>query len=218
MHYGFLSHRAGPWSVSQTGFFRRLAISQKVDFGWLMKRFFQAFFFVAILPAVGVIAYAQSAASAYHREYSIYAGGEGSVFQPDYADRGVAEASPQRLYGIGAFGDVRFNRWAQVEAEARWLRFNEYLGIYQNTYSIGPRIPIVENFHRMTPYGKVLIGWGTMANLSGKALAITYGGGIDYHLYRRFNVRGDFEYQEWHVTPDNLWPYGVSVGVSYRIF
>ncbi len=186
-----------------------------------MKRFLQAFFFVPflLLPAVSVTAYGQSSASAFHRTYSIYAGGEGSVFQPDYAGRGVAENSPQRLYGIGAFGDARFNRWAQVEAEARWLRFNEYLGIYQNTYSIGPRIPIKEDFHRFTPYGKVLIGWGTMANLTGKALAFTYGAGIDYKLNSRLKIRVfDFEYQQWRVTPDTLYPYGASVGVSYRVF
>ncbi len=184
-----------------------------------MRRFFQAFLFVAFLLAVGSTAYGQSAASAFHRSYSIYAGAEGSVFQPDYAGRGVAENSPQRLYGVGAFGDARFNRWAQIEAEAHWLRFNEYLGIYQNTYSIGPRIPIKEDFHRFTPYGKVLIGWGTMANLSGKALAFTYGAGIDYQLNSRFKIRViDFEYQQWHVTPDTLWPYGGSVGISYRVF
>lgn len=140
------------------------------------------------------------------------------MFQPDYAGNGFAQESPQRLYGIGAFGDVRFNRWAQVEAEARWSHLNEYIGIYQNTYSIGPRIPIKEDFHRFTPYAKVLIGWATMANLSGKALALTYGGGTDYRLTGRFNVRADFQYQEWHVTPQNLWPYGLSLGVSYRIY
>jgi opacity protein-like surface antigen len=183
-----------------------------------MKRFLQAFFFVAILPALGATAYGQSAASAFHRSYSIYAGAEGSVFQPDYAGRGVAEKGPQRLYGIGAFGDVRFNRWAQVEAEARWLHFNEYLGIYQNTYSIGPRIPLKENFHGLTPYGKVLIGWGTMANLTGKALAFTYGGGVDYKLTHKINIRGEFEYEQWRVTPDTLYPYGVNLGVSYRVF
>jgi Outer membrane protein beta-barrel domain len=184
-----------------------------------MNRFFLALFSVAVLPALGVTAYGQSAASAFHHSYSIYAGAEGSVFQPDYAGRGVAENSPQRLYGIGAFGDVRFNRWAQIEAEGRWLHFNEYLGIYQNTYSIGPRVPLVENFHGLAPYGKVLIGWGTMQNLTGKALAFTYGGGVDYKLGSRFKIRiFDFEYQQWRVTPENLWPYGASAGISYRLF
>ncbi|MGB0063484.1 MAG: outer membrane beta-barrel protein [Terracidiphilus sp.] len=194
-----------------------------------MKRFFLAYFFVAFSSALSVTAYGQSEASAFHRSYSIYAGAEGSVFQPDYAGNGYAGNSPQRLYGIGAFGDARFNRWAQVEAEARWLRFNEYFGIYQNTYSIGPRIPIKEDmFRHFTPYGKVLIGWGTMYNLAGKALAFTYGGGVDYKLNSRFKIRIiDIEYQQWRVVttnglgqvvPNDLWPYGASVGLSYRVY
>jgi opacity protein-like surface antigen len=148
----------------------------------------------------------------------------GSVFQPDYAGGSGANIGPDRLYGAGAYADARFNRWAQIEAEARWMHFNEYQppespGIYQNTYSIGPRIPIVENFHRLTPYGKVLVGWATMADLNGKALAFTYGAGVDYRLSRKFTVRViDYEYQQWRVVPDDLWPNGGSVGISYRIF
>ena len=42
--------------------------------------------------------------------------------------RGTAsrKTSPNRLYGVGAYVDARFSRWLQIEAEGRWLRFNEY--------------------------------------------------------------------------------------------
>ena len=54
----------------------------------------------------------------------------GSVlfFSPITRNGIVAHASPNRLYGIGAYVDVRFSRWVQIEAEGRWLRYNEYLG------------------------------------------------------------------------------------------
>jgi hypothetical protein len=147
----------------------------------------------------------------------LYAGGEGSMFQPDYAGQGIAQTSPQRLYGIGAFVDADFNRWVGIEAEGRWLHWNEYAGISQNTYMIGPRVPIV-TYKNLTPYGKFLIGMGSGSFLTGRTTAFAYGGGVDYRLSRKFNLRiFDFEYQNWRVSP-TLHPYGGSVGLSYRIF
>ena len=181
-----------------------------------MKYSILAFLLVAFSAAAIVSAHGQSAPSAYKGSLSVEVGGIGSMFQPDYAG---GTASSNHLYGLGAYGDVRISRWEQVEVEARWLHFNQTLGIYENTYSIGPRIPIVENFHRFTPYGKVLIGWGAMPALTGKALMFTYGGGIDYRLSRRFTLRCiDYEFQQWRVSPNDLWPNGASVGISYRIF
>jgi hypothetical protein len=47
---------------------------------------------------------------------------------------------------------------------------------------------------------------------------ITYGGGVDYRLNRKFTIRcADFEYQQWQVNP-TIWPYGLSAGLSYRVF
>ncbi|HZP03524.1 MAG TPA: outer membrane beta-barrel protein [Terracidiphilus sp.] len=166
---------------------------------------------VAILPA-----YAQVAPSATRNSFSLSVGGEGSIFQPDYAGQGVAQTSPNRLIGIGAYADARFTRWIQLEAEGRWLHFNQYAGINENSYMIGPRLPI-RDFHNWTPYGKVLFGFSTGSFLSGSAGTIAFGGGVDYRLTRKFKVRGDFEYQRWSVAP-TLWPYGGSAGISYTIF
>jgi len=145
------------------------------------------------------------------------------MFQPDYAGTLVAYDSPNRLYGIGAYVDARFTRWAQIEAEGRWSHFNQYypplssVGINEDTYLIGPRIAPYE-FHRLVPYGKVLVGIGTGSFLTGNTFAIAFGGGVDYRLTRRFTLRCfDFEYQRWRVTP-TLYPYGGSVGLSYQIF
>jgi hypothetical protein len=173
--------------------------------------------FSVFLFAVTVSSHAQVEPAATKDTFSVSAGGLGSMFQPDYAGEGIAQTSPNRLYGVGAYGDVRFSHWVQIEAEARWLRFNEYLGIDENTYLLGPRIPIC-NFHGLAPYGKVLVGVGSGSFLNGNSFVVAYGGGVDYKLSSRFTLRAfDFEYQQWHVTP-TLWPYGGSVGLSYRIF
>jgi Outer membrane protein beta-barrel domain len=174
-------------------------------------------FFSLLLAAAAFSARAQVVPAATSRSLTIDAGGLGSVFQPDYAGQGIAQTSPNRLYGFGAYADFHFSRWVQIEAEGRWLHYNQYLGINENTYLIGPRIP-VHTFRGWTPYGKVLFGLGTGSFLSGSTGAISFGGGVDYRLTRKLTLRAlDLEYQRWSVTP-TLWPYGGSVGLSYRVF
>jgi hypothetical protein len=183
-----------------------------------------------ILVAAGtLVARAQVVPSAYNRGISIVAGAEGSAFQPDYAGFGVPQTSPNRLYGIGTFVDVKFKPWLQIEAEGRWLHYNELDGIYENNYLIGPRLPIYRlHFWRATPYGKFLIGYGRLNfednNGWGRYTALAYGGGLDIKMTSRINLRlPDFEYQQWpkwsegSPKTENLFPYGVSVGVSYRV-
>ena len=189
-----------------------------------MKRSILASLFFVFLPAALVPAHAQVAPSANARTFALNAGGFGSVFQPDYAGNGYAQTSPNRLYGLGAYVDTRFNRWLAIEAETRWMRINQYApaGGFSNgedTYSIGPMVPIV-TIHRFTPYGKFLVGFGTADFLSSKTPVLTYGGGVDYRLSRRWTLRAfDFEYQQWtEIKNATLWPYGGSVGLSYRIF
>jgi len=188
----------------------------------LMNRSILAFFCFAGFLAV-VSAHAQVVPSATSRTFSVSAGAFGSMAQPDYGDQGFAQTSPNRLFGPGAFVDVHFSRWVQVEAEGRWLRFNQFYlrglppGNGESTYLIGPRIPIV-TFHRISPYGKFLVGLGNGPFLNGNTFVLAYGGGVDYRLTRRFTLRAiDFEYQRWGVTP-TLYPYGGSVGISYKIF
>jgi hypothetical protein len=170
-----------------------------------------------VFSFVVVSAHAQVVPSATGRGFTLNAGGLGSMFQPDYAGEKIAQTSPNPLYGPGAYVDAHFSRWLQIEAEGRWLHFNQYMAIDQNTYLIGPRVPIA-TFHRITPYGKFLFGLGNGSFLTGNTLVLAYGGGVDLRLSRRFTLRAfDFEYQEWRVTP-TLWPYGGSVGLAYKIF
>jgi hypothetical protein len=184
-----------------------------------------------ILFAAGA-ARAQVVPSATRGHLSLTAGGLASVFQPDYECCGIAGTASNRLYGVGAFVDVRFSRWFQVEGEGRWLRFNEWEGVDQDNYLIGPRLPIHRfQFLHATPYVKVLAGMGRM-NFEdngglGRYADIAYGGGVDFRLTKRFSARGDFEYQQWPRWPNipesgiantTLFPYGASVGVGYKIF
>ncbi len=147
----------------------------------------------------------------------------GSAFQPDYEGNGVAESAPNALFGVGAYVDLELSRWVQLEAEGRWLRFNQYVDIHQDNYLLGPRVPIHE-FGRFTPYGKVLFGFSNMNfqydYAHGRFTDIAFGGGVDMKLNRRFTLRvADFEYQKWpNWINGSLSPYGGSVGISYKIF
>jgi opacity protein-like surface antigen len=204
-----------------------------------MKRIsFALFCFLLAMGAVS--AHGQAAPSATGRGLSVTAGVMGSVFQPDFkgypdwtvkGDQWVptAEASDWPLFGIGAYVDVKFTRWIQIEGEARFSRFNQYQNIHQDNYLIGPRIPI-HRYGRFTPYAKALVGItsmdmgpnpnGTGSDPTGRFLTAAYGGGVDVKLTRRFSLRAvDVEYQqmpEWFGSSAS--PYGASVGLSYKIF
>jgi hypothetical protein len=191
-----------------------------------MKRSILALLCFAFSSVVMVSAHGQVAPSASERVFTVRVGGLASAFQPDYAGESSAQTAPDRLYGIGVYVDARFTRWVQPEFEARFLPWHGYLGLTESTYSIGERVPII-NFHKITPYGKLLAGLGTGNFLQSPGFMLTYGGGVDYRLNRKFTIRcADFEYQAWPVT--NVFqgvtthftvrPYGLSAGMSYRIF
>jgi Outer membrane protein beta-barrel domain len=191
-----------------------------------MKRSLVFLFLSSLLAAGTLSVRAQVVAAATGRQLSVTAGGMFSVFQPDYTGGGVASTAPNRLYGLGTYVDVKVTRWVQFEAEGRWLRFNQLDNINESNYLIGPRLPIHKlHFWRATPYAKALIGLGDMNfefnEATGRFTDIAYGGGLDVKLNRKISVRAvDFEYQQWPkwINNDQLQPYGVSVGVGYKIF
>jgi len=173
--------------------------------------------FFCILLSAATASRAQVVPSATAQRYSLTVGGLGSYYQPDYAGAGIAQDSPNRMVGIGAFVDLKVNRWVQIEAKGNWLRFNQYLAISEDSYLIGPRLPI-HRFGRATPYAKALFGLGNGSFLYGTAFVYAYGGGLDYRVTKKISVRAiDFEYQQWQATPA-FSPYGFSAGISYKVF
>jgi hypothetical protein len=189
-----------------------------------MKQAVMFFFLLGSLTAGTLSTRAQVVPAARGGQLSITVGGLASAFQPDYEGGGIALTSPNRLYGMGGYVDVKFTRWFQAEAEGRWLKFNQFENIQENNYLLGPRVPI-HRFWRATPYAKVLFGFSNMSfeyNVAtGRYTTIAYGGGVDMKLTRRISLRAfDFEYEQyptWY-NHQTLNPYGASVGASYRIF
>ena len=185
-----------------------------------------------LLAGATIGARAQVVPSASAHELSITAGGLASIFQPDYeygwslASNGlyypVAQAGSYPLVGVGAYVDVKFRRWVQLEAEGRWLRFNRYLDIHEDNYLIGPRVPVYR-FWKATLYGKALGGFSRMDLGSGLHSTFTdlaFGGGIDVKLTKRISIRAfDGEYQYWLAWGNStISPYGASAGIGYKIF
>ena len=174
------------------------------------------FLLCVMLGTLKAPVYAQVGPTATGHQPKLSAGGFGSVFQPGYAGNGIAQASPNPLVGLGAYFDYKINRFVGVEGEANWLEFNQYLGITEHTYLLGPKVHI-HDFGNWYPYGKFLVGAGGGSFLNGNTTVLSYGGGVDYNLSRHWIVRaGDFEFQQWLVTPQ-LHPYGGSVGIAYKI-
>ena len=167
---------------------------------------------------------AQVVESANVRQFAINAGGMGSAFWPNDGSNPVYGKSADYLLGLGTYVDFHFTHWLQVEGEARWLRFHQYAGENQDNYLIGPKVPI-KRLGRTQFYGKAMIGIGRMTFPNGYGhgtfTALAFGGGADYRLSRKVTFRAvDFEFQDWpDFLPDfNIHPYGVSVGMSYRVF
>jgi Outer membrane protein beta-barrel domain len=168
------------------------------------------------LCAAATLGRAQAVEAADARQFTITAGGMASGFQPDEGGN--------YLLGAGTYADFHLTHWVQLEAEARWLRWNEYFGEHQDNYLIGPRIPIKQLGSRTELYGKALVGYGRMTFPFGYGYGsfteFAFGAAVDHQLSRKLSVKADFEYQYWPVWLNNtsLAPYGASIGVGYRVF
>jgi opacity protein-like surface antigen len=193
-----------------------------------MRKIFALFLVCMAIALAAIPAGAQAVEAGRGRQLSLTAGALASGFNPGYATN-------YPLFGPGAYVDVHFTHWVQLEAEGRWMRLNSYYGENQSNYLIGPRVPI-KDFGKFQTYGKALIGLAQMTFpagdyfSSGRFTALAFGGTVDYRLNRRWSIRAvDFEYQYWpKFIPQNpsvanspstsLEPYGISVGVGYKIF
>ena len=181
-----------------------------------LKKLSSLSFFLFAFLVIGIrTSQGQAAPSALRSPLTLTVGGMASIFDVNYV--------PAKIGGIGAYADLTVFHGVGVEAEGRWQRFHEPYGISQDNYLIGPRVQVL-HLWKARPYVKVLGGFSNM-NFgsgigSGRFTTVAFGGGVDLRLTRRISVRAvDAEYQWW---PDflgtRLNPYGLSAGVSYRIF
>ena len=141
-------------------------------------------------------------------------GGTLSLFESGYGG--------QVLSGTAVFVDINPVRAVGVEAEGRWMRQDQTTKITESTYLIGPR----GQFRRgpYTPYIKTLVGLGHFNfpydYAKGRYFVVAPGAGVDLMLGESLKIRLiDVEYQDWpQFTFGAISPYGVSFGISYRIF
>ena len=150
------------------------------------------------------------------RRASIQVGVAGSAFTLDYGE-GYEK-------GLTVFGDVDFAHHLGIEALYRNASIITPHDIGENHILAGPRFAFQKG--RFKPYAKALAGVGTINFQQGynvTAYSESYfiyalGGGFDYHLTRRINIRPiDFEYQIWPTfAPNGLTPYGYTAGVAYQ--
>lgn len=201
-----------------------------------MKRFG-----VLALLLLPIALLAQSPSAAVGGNSSLWAGGEFTTFNPDF---GCNNASPFQCWNLQLMGPTAFfdfnvrPKWG-VDGEARWLKWNGQGNMTISNYLLGGRYRIVR-FHRLSGWAKLLLGGGWIQtpnypqadSLKGSFFAYVPGGTLEYPLWHRLALRGDYEYQIWpsfyggpSVTStgtvvqhnNGLTPNGFSVGVTYRI-
>jgi hypothetical protein len=167
---------------------------------------------VASLPALAPSLHAQAVYTA-DRKTRIQVGGGALILNSDYTAGNVI--------GFSAWGDYDFSKWVGVEVSAHLGEFITPGDITENSYLIGPRLTYRRR--KLTAYGKVLIGRATITNqdynLSSSYNIFAYGGGVEYKIMRKINIRAiDFELQSWpDFQPNSLSPMAITIGASYII-
>jgi opacity protein-like surface antigen len=130
------------------------------------------------------------------------------------------------LQGMTFYGTFDLNNHLGVEGNVHLVSlFKDYFAFDESSYDAGIRW--AQHYRKFTPYGKGLIGLGhaTAPNpnqIEGHSTPGTYflfalGGGLDYGLTEKINLRADFEYQRWtNFPPHGLTPPLLSIGAAYR--
>jgi hypothetical protein len=170
---------------------------------------------LALLLAGGRSLHAQALPTASGLGSQLSVGGEGSYYQMDYGKRYVG--------GFAAYAEVDPTWRYGAEAEVRFSRLGAEESVTETTFMAGPRVTLSRHQGRIRPYAKFLVGVGKINfpfnYATGSYLAYAPGGGLDYVINERWTVRAvDVEYQNWpKFTYGALNPYGISVGVAFRL-
>jgi len=139
---------------------------------------------------------------------------------------GKTDIFDNAVTGISAYGTFDVGDHLGAEADVHMMLVNTPDDFVENTYLLGLRYKWDKT--RYQPYVKALAGIGQtkvvgetfpkfVVNTPGTFFATGLGGGIDVHLTRKLNARGDFEYQIWPgFGPHALTPVVATLGVAYR--
>lgn len=191
------------------------------------------FLLLAALAAVCSAAQAQRAPATATRTADLQLGAGFTFARSDYV--------PNTIRGYSFYGDYDIHGHYGLEFDFHQVtdsnpdpivpsnRFSE------RTYEVGGRY--LRQYYRgaLSPYGKLMYGRG-VANFPAHQVflptgVLTYiddiaynmavfGGGVDYHLTRRVNLRADFEYQRWFASdrelPNGLTPMLFTFGAAYH--
>jgi hypothetical protein len=182
----------------------------------LRSRLFTALAAAVLTACLGApaLAHAQVLPSAMAGGFRLSAGGTASGYYMQYGERD--------LVGLSGFVDAETHRPIGIEAEGRWLEFNQVENVHVETYSVGLRYH--QNFGRFQPYVKGLVGFGDFNfpfnYAHGRYLVVTGGGGLEYRWTNRIRIRvADVEYQDWpQFTYGAMSSVGVSTGLKIGIF
>jgi hypothetical protein len=134
----------------------------------------------------------------------------------------------KHLQGASIYGTFDLNNHLGIEGDVHMASvFKSYFNYKETSYDAGLRW--AEHYRKFSPYAKGLVGFGhssavTPQQIVGGSTPGSYflfglGGGLDYSLSDKFNVRVvDFEYQRWpNFPPHGLTPPLFTFGVAYRL-
>ena len=184
-----------------------------------------------VLSLVPAVLFAQSPRSATGGEAKMLAGGEFSIYNPDWgcASNIVFNCSNE-LVGPTAFFDFNWNRRIGAEGDAHWLIWHGPQGQKESSYLLGPRYRLWQS-ERFGFSGRLGLGgewlqtpgYPQAGSLKGSFFAIAPGADLGYRLSDRTTVRVDYEYQflpSFSGGPGHhggLTPNGLSIGVAWKV-
>ncbi len=168
-----------------------------------------------VVALLGSAAYAQDIPAAKGPGSYVAVGGTVSGFNSDYGKRDLGGAS--------LYVDANVYNRVGFEAEARTLRLNSDDGTRIATYLVGPRLS--RDFRSLRIYTKIMAGRGTFDfpynYARGEYFVVAGGFGVDWRVKHSPLILRvvDVEFQRWpQFTFGELQPYGISSGLSLRVF
>jgi opacity protein-like surface antigen len=150
---------------------------------------------------------------------------------------------PHYLTGLGVELEARdVSKWGPIELSKGYRDYDcsdgsvppncqpNPSGLREDTVE-GGAIYTWRRYAKIHPYGKFLVGFGSMDFPAGDAynpsgapythdtrILYATGGGLEYRLMRRVDIRADYEYQFWPNFlghPHALNPNGITLGATY---